>query len=346
MPDDIESLLLRRTFNWDDLRIFVAVADSGSLKQAASRLLTTQPTITKRLDTLEGALDVRLLHRTPQGVDLTEPGRLVLRYAQAMQRHAYDLHREISGLDSEFQGKVKIFVPDGLCGHWLAPRLGDFYDKHPDIGLEFVSTLDTSFMPEMQVDVSVQMDECRHVDAIAVRLGYLHYLPYAAKSYIEQRGRPHSLIDLGNHRILHHLNYRFQTDHWSEKVKALEHILKFGFMTNCSAALLNAIRCGAGIGLLPTYVESFADDLEPIDLDLEVRITFWSVFHKDNGRIVRVRAMIDWLKEQFDARRHPWFSEHLYSERLEAQRAAPGSVINARKRFRPLSLGVKEAVER
>ena len=42
MPDDIESLLLRRTFNWDDLRIFVAVADSGSLKQAASRLLTTQ----------------------------------------------------------------------------------------------------------------------------------------------------------------------------------------------------------------------------------------------------------------------------------------------------------------
>jgi DNA-binding transcriptional LysR family regulator len=346
MPNDIEELLLRRTFNWDDIRVFVAVADAGSLKKAASRLLLTQPTVTKRLDVLESALGVRLLNRTHRGVELTEAGKVVSRYAQSMRRSAYDLHREIAGLDSERQGKVKVFVPDGLAGHWLAPRLADFYDQSPDIGLEFVSTLDTSFMPELQVDVSVQIDECKHIDAIAARLGYMHYLPYATASYMSKHGSPRSLAELSSHRILHHLNYRFQSDQWGEKVKALEHVLSFGFMTNCSTALLNAIRADAGIGLLPTYVESFAEELQPIDLGIDVRIEFWAVFHRDNGQIARVRAVIDWLKSQFNSEQFPWFSEHLYSIYLPSHAVEDSGIRRYTKIGRPITMGIRAAMQR
>src|SRR5262245_48886040 len=75
-----------RQSEWSDLKILLAVAETGSLTQAAARLGTTQPTVTRRVDELEGRLGVELVHRDSTGVTLTETGRVVADHAAAIQR--------------------------------------------------------------------------------------------------------------------------------------------------------------------------------------------------------------------------------------------------------------------
>ncbi len=298
---------------WDDLRVFVAVADAATINKAASHLNMSQSTVSRKIDSLEYSLGMRLLERSPSGVEPTAVGQVVYKHARAMQRNAHDLRREISGLDETSEGRVQLIAPDGLAGHWIANHLPGFCSVNPNVALMLVSRLDTSFVPQMQTDVAIQLDECKHMDAIAVSLGHLHYLPYAAPSYLQTKGTPRSLAELASHRILHHSNYRFQNDKWGDKAKALEHILQFSVMTNCSATLFNSIRAGGGIGLLPTYVESIDKTLVPLDLSLNVSVEFWATYHRDVRRVARIRAVVDWLKDIFDSQKYPWFDECLHS---------------------------------
>ena len=320
---------------WDDLRAFVTVVEATTLNKAASQLGMSQSTISRKIDSLEYSLGMRLLERTPSGIEPTNAGQVVYKHARAMQRNAADLRREVSGLDETSEGRVQVFAPDGLAGHWIANHVPAFCSANPNVALMLVSRLDTSFVPQMQTDVAIQLDECKHMDAIAISLGHLHYLPYAAPAYLQTYGAPSTLAELAGHRILHHSNYRFQNDKWSDKAKALEHILQFSVMTNCSATLYNTIRAGGGIGLLPTYVEALDERLVPLDLNLNVSVEFWATYHRDVRKIARIRAIIDWLKCIFDGRQYAWFDESLYSNRLKIGSSA-----------QPLTRSIKSAIER
>ncbi len=321
----MEDLILRRAINWDDLRYFLVAAEAGSLNQAAARLGVTQPTLSRRIDNLEYCLGSRLFQRQPNGIALTTSGELILRHVMTMQSAAADIGRLAAGRDESKAGTVKLYSPDGLAAYWLTPRLRDFQRANPEIVVELINAMFTNFDPDLQVDIAVQFDEAKHVDAIAYPLGTLHYCFYASREYLQTYGTPTTIQELLSHRIVDHTNYRYQKDGWDKELSALRELCNIVFQTNCSTSLVNAIQDGLGIGALPTYFTALHEDLVPLDLELKASVKFWAVFHRDIGKTVRVRAVIDWLKATFEDNQNPWFKSefihpHELREMLDASR--------------------------
>jgi DNA-binding transcriptional LysR family regulator len=120
---------------WDDLRVFLAVADTRSLRQAAGALRVGQPTIVRRLRQLERALNARLFERTPDGHRLTQAREDLLPLARNMAETAIVIDRRQIALSDEAGGVVRL-----AAGEWparfLAPKLATFAAAHPDVIVE------------------------------------------------------------------------------------------------------------------------------------------------------------------------------------------------------------------
>jgi DNA-binding transcriptional LysR family regulator len=95
-----------RRLNWDDVRVFLAVADAGSLNGAAPLLGMTQPTISRRIEDLEIRLAARLFERSPRGVSLTQAGQTMRELAASMARLSESIVRDVADSDRNDVGRV------------------------------------------------------------------------------------------------------------------------------------------------------------------------------------------------------------------------------------------------
>ncbi|HWA64007.1 MAG TPA: LysR family transcriptional regulator, partial [Caulobacteraceae bacterium] len=107
--------------DWNDVRIFLAVAETGSLSAATRILAMTQPTISRRMEELETRLGARLFLRSTRGVTLTQAGQTMHRLASGMARFGESIVRDVAGKDRDEAGRVTIAAPDGVAGFFLMP---------------------------------------------------------------------------------------------------------------------------------------------------------------------------------------------------------------------------------
>jgi DNA-binding transcriptional LysR family regulator len=116
--------------NWDDLRFVLAAARAGSLTAASRVLGIHQPTVGRRIDSLEKSLGVRLFQRHSQGLTLTEEGRRVVLAAEAMENASRTL--EFGGKsENTITGTVKLALPPGIAAHVIGPRIHELLNKLP-----------------------------------------------------------------------------------------------------------------------------------------------------------------------------------------------------------------------
>ncbi|HCR65159.1 MAG TPA: LysR family transcriptional regulator, partial [Oceanicaulis sp.] len=120
-------------------------------------------------------------------------------------------------------------------------------------------------------------------------------------------GAPKSVADVLNHRIADLVSYREQQTHWPKEASAIKQMMNPSLTTDNSLALVEAVRAGTAISMIPTYAAKVQPDLVHVDLGLEVPITLWMVYHPDQRRVTRVRKVLDWLREIFDGSLYPWF---------------------------------------
>ena len=112
--------VVRRRADWSDVRVFWAVAELGSFGAAARALKLGLTTVTRAVDRLEGQLNAKLLTRGPQGVGLTEAGKLAHDRALSMERFAEQLEMEVADCEKLPEGRVRLAAPDGVAGMFLA----------------------------------------------------------------------------------------------------------------------------------------------------------------------------------------------------------------------------------
>ncbi len=303
----------RQRVDWADLRVFLAVAETGSFSAAAKLLGITQPTISRRLDELEERLNVKLVERSAQGVALTEAGELIRDHVITMERSAQAIERLALGRDKRDEGRVRISAPDGLAAFWLAPRLPEFQRENPKIAVSLDAGLWPSDEMRGEADLSLQFEESKHVDNVVTRLATYHYGLFASAEYIRLYGAPRTLAEVADHRVVHHVAQRHQTEGWHPKAGALQAMWNRQIETNSSAAVLVAIRAGAGIGALPTAALTVAPELVMISDGPLAKLTLWLVHHRDARKTERTRRVMDWLKRVFDNRSNPWYREEYVS---------------------------------
>jgi len=316
-----------RSISWDDLRLFLACADSGSLRRAGKRLAIDSATVVRRLDRLETAIGQRLFNRLNAGVTLTDDGNLLAADVRAMEHFSLDIVRRTKIIDRRVHGVVRVAITEGLGTYWLMPKLIEFQYANRMLTFELICTTELMDVSRLQADISIQLKRPSNPDMIVTRLGRLHVFPFAAESYQRLFGLPISLHDLRHHRLLQLVSPQVEESVFVEKLKLPDFEGAVGIRTNASSALLYAVERGAGIGLLPTYALALGARLVPVEIGITHFHDIWVTYHPDLKNSERHMVALRWLRRIFDPQRYPCFKDEFIHPvaliELMAETAAP-----------------------
>lgn len=319
---------LLSSIDWEELHVFAQVAADGSFRAAADRLGVAVNKLRRQVTNLEAHLGHSLLTRHVDGVRPTAEGFEVIRIAREMERAAVMLERIQLGEAAEVSGTVQVAVTEGLGAFWLAPRLVEFQRAYPSTLVELVCAMESADVLRLQADLAIQIADPAQLDVKRLKLGRLHTMPFASRSYVDLFGLPARLSDVpGRHRLV------LQVAEQTQAEDALAHLLPgvppvglVAFRSNTASACLWAIATGAGIGFAPTYIPVIGGKLIPVDCD-GIRFSFdiWLTFHPAVGDLPRVRRLIDWLVDAFDPQRFPWFRDEFIHPQDLAKSSAHAS---------------------
>jgi DNA-binding transcriptional LysR family regulator len=292
--------------DWEDIRLFLLAAEHQSFRQAAESAAIHPRTLTRRIETLELALDRRLFDRTVDGLSLTAAGKDFLAGAKAMEQGFYEAVRA----KSSHRGVVTVSVTEGLGVYWVMPRLASLTDQNPNLIVDLQLGMATADVLRLEANAAISLARPTNPDLMVVKLGRLHVHAFASHTYVGRFGLPKSIDDMKNHRIVLQTAPEVDPDAWKAvlRVPTLEGIV--GMRTNSSAGVFYAVERGAGIGVLPTYSLAFGAPLVPVELG-EARRNFdiWLSFHRDARKTKTTAFVLDWLEAIFDPKRFPWFRD-------------------------------------
>ncbi|MCE2572946.1 LysR family transcriptional regulator [Motilimonas eburnea] len=142
--------------NWQDLKLFLAVAESGSFSAAARLLGLGQPTLSRRIAEFESDLGTSLFVRLPQGCQLTETGRALLPAAQQMACWAQQAKLALTPTPHQVKGKVRVTAPPGIAFTIVPTVAKQVRERFPDIQLEVISSVDTLDLARGEADISLR----------------------------------------------------------------------------------------------------------------------------------------------------------------------------------------------
>ncbi|MFD2263445.1 LysR family transcriptional regulator [Lacibacterium aquatile] len=286
-------------YSWDDIRLFVAVAHSGSLSAAARQLNMQNATISRRIAALEEQCGGPLFLRHRTGLVITELGDRIMARAEEMAAAAQGIDNEIAARDKTLSGLVRVSATEGMAGYWLLPRLSKFKEANPSISVE-VDFQNTSVdLIRRAADIAIRLKRPDEEGLIARLVGRLEMGLFASADLVRRRGLPTSVNEL---EPLGLVDYTWAdptgTEGWRDII-----IRSGNNATRVNSALgqVEAVRSGLGVSLIPRYVgQRF--NLIPIVPDFSWRTReIWLVAHNDLKSVPWIRRVYDFLVDELDA---------------------------------------------
>jgi len=233
-----------------DLDVFARIVTSGSMSAAGRELGLSPAVISKRIRRLEERLGTRLLQRTTRQIALTEAGQGFYERVVAILASAEEAEAWVSRRSSAARGLLRVTAPTSFGRLHIAPHLAAFLDAHPELTVELV--LSDAFVDIVGegFDVAVRIADLQDSSLVARRLAANHRVLCAAPSYLASHGRPTSLQDLGQHRLLAH-----NTDQWRLEGPDGPTAVRIDsrLRTNSSEVVREAVIAGLGIALRSTW---------------------------------------------------------------------------------------------
>jgi DNA-binding transcriptional LysR family regulator len=293
--------------DWDNMRAFLAVARQGQFLAASRVLKVNQATIARRVTALEGDLRATLFERSTTGVTLTEAGRELLTRAERMESEMLQAEADLRQQDVQLTGAVRIGAPDGITTYFLIPALKGLIERHPGIEIQLVPMPVTASLARREVDIAINIDEPAAGRFVARKLTEYGLGIYGAKSYLDGAGRPKTVEDLKDHRLIGYVeNYTYSSalNYISELFG--EHSPNF----QCASAVgqVEAVRAGLGLGILHHFIAATVPDIEPLLTERNTRRSYWLVIHEDVRSLGRIRATVDHIVGEVTKRRSIFLS--------------------------------------
>jgi DNA-binding transcriptional LysR family regulator len=274
--------------DWEDIRHFLAVAQSGTLSGAARNLKVDHATVSRRLAALEAALDVRLVERLPRSCRLTTVGRDVFERAKDMEAGAHGIARLAKAAHAPLVGRVTLSAPPVLVTHLLVDHLARFRADYPDIRLSLSAQGQQVSLRRREADVAVRLVRPNEADSVTRKIGKMAFGLYAHRSY-SHLATPErwQFIAFDQHYA------DMPQQRWL-----------FGIAGNRPVACeLNhigehLIAAGAGVGVagLPCFLADRERDLVRIREKVpSFTRDIWVVVHRDLRKTSAVRAVMDFV---------------------------------------------------
>src|SRR5690606_15705740 len=188
--------------NWDDVRIFLAVARAGQILGASRRLGLNHATVSRRIAALEQDLGAKLFRRLTTGSELTEQGERFMAIAERVEADMIAARSELAGESDDVSGTVRVGAPDGVGVAFLAPRLGALTRRYPSLAIQLVPVPRSFSLSRREADIAVTVERPTEGRLIASKLVEYTLGLYASRDYAEAHGIPGNLTDLRNHKLI------------------------------------------------------------------------------------------------------------------------------------------------
>ncbi len=172
--------------NWNDLRYFLEVARTGRYLTAAKRLGVTHTTVSRRIATLEEALQARLFDSDERGLHLTALGESILPLAQQFEDVATLTQEVATGSDRALVGNLRIGAPDGIGNLFIANQLTDYMHRNPDLNIRLVPVPQSLNLIKREVDIAISLEPSTRKDIDCRKLTDYKLFLYGSRAYIEK----------------------------------------------------------------------------------------------------------------------------------------------------------------
>lgn len=271
--------------NWDDMRLFLAVARTGSISGGARQLGVQHSTVSRRMRQLEQKLGARLIERKKSGYELTEAGEKIKQAAIRIESEVISVDDALLGKDTNLVGTLRVSAINNMASSVLMPMFADFSRQHPRVDLHIIVSNTDASLPEREADIAIRLTNSPTDTLIGKRMLTVASTIYASRDYLsalEEKGGKAKWI--GVECCAFHKT-------WTKQYCSNQ---TFDFISDDTLLTLSAIREGLGVSFLPCFMGDsdpklarYSDPEPAHDLGL------WILLHPDLKRTARVLAFRD-----------------------------------------------------
>ena len=240
---------------FQEMKVFVAVAETGGLAKAAAKLRGSPPAVTRTIAALERRLGVELLTRTTHSVRMTEEGRLFLERARHLLSELEFVEKEVVGETGMPSGRLTISTPVLIGRSILPPIVTGFLSGQPDVTASVLLLDRVTNIVEEGIDVALRVGLLPDSTLIARKVGYGRRILVASPAYLAKHGAPKAASDLKLHAIIAftgHMPNREWTYVGKSRVSRIA--LQPRIEINDGVAAIDAAEAGEGITIAMSYM--------------------------------------------------------------------------------------------
>ncbi len=288
--------------NWDDVRIFLAVARTGQILAASKRLALNHATLSRRLTSLEEALKTRLFVRRTNGCELTTEGEVFLASAERMETEMLAAQANLGRTDTAIAGTVRVGAPDGFGVSFLAPRMGRLIERHPELKIQLVPVPRSFSLSQREADIAITLERPEQGRLVSSKLTDYTLGLYASRDYLGKHEAPVDADALKTHPRIGYVEDLVFTASLNFS-SAVMRSWDASFEISTAIGQTEAVRSGAGIGILHDYIARQYPELVQVLPDVSIHRAYWTTYHESARDLVRVRTVVDFLQELVSAER-------------------------------------------
>jgi len=282
-------------FDWDDLRLALAIVESGTLSGAAASLHLSHPTLSRRLQLMEQRLGTRLFERTPGGLQPTQAGEEVKALALRWRDEAAELERRVSGRDDGQDGPVRLTAPDAVSEYLLPGVLAAVCRTQVGLQLELKVSNEVVSLARREADIALRVTRSPQENLRGREVGTVAMAVYAPRQLTPAGDAPASpgrLPWVGFDAGL----ACSAPGSWLARNVAPDDVR---FRANTLLGAAQAARAGIGCAVLPCFVGGAIAELVRVGPPLdELAQPLWLLMHEDVARVPRMRRASAALAEE------------------------------------------------
>ena len=280
--------------DWDDLRVFLAVARAESLSGAGRGLKCDAATVGRRVARLEEAVGAKLFAKSPQGYALTAEGARLMPHAEAAEAAFAAATEELSGAAGQITGQLRIGAPDG-CANYLLPQVcAEICDAHPGLEIQIVALPRVFNLSKREADMAIAVSP-PSAGRLTVQKLVDYQLHLAGhEAYLRRHPPILERAQLRGHRIVGYISDMIFD-------KELDYLAQTGadkveLASNSVSVQMQMLRAGAGLGIVHDFALPFTPGVvRVLPADIALSRAFWLIRHADDRRSERLDRLAEAL---------------------------------------------------
>ena len=296
---------LHASLGFDDMALFVRVAELGTLSAAARERDVPTSHVSRSLTKVEAAYGLKLIERSTHGLSLTPEGEVFLGYCRQVIGALGELASELDVKAQTVSGTVRMSVSPVVAQYLIVPKLPELLARHPELRIDLSVDDRMSDLVRDGIDLAIRTGTPASDSVVAKLIATHQRALFAAPNYIAQFGAPRTPDELQRHRLIANGAVN-ALNRWKFSVNGVQQEIAVTgtHRADSTATLMNMALHGLGITRLNTAVaQPLVEQGRIVEVLAEFRdaspLPVYAVFLPSRQRLPKIRACVDYWTEVF-----------------------------------------------